>query len=334
MKLVLLLLLTQCLFLSACTFSSDEIEKIQGRTMGTGYSVLWPETENVTPSTVQEKIKQLLIRINAQMSTYQEDSELSLFNSASAPYTQSISPQFAQVIDLSLSLNRLTHGYFDISVGPLVNLWGFGPDEKSLQVPSAKQIERARGKIGLESIKLVDLALSKQRQRYLDLSAIAKGFAVDQVAQLLEELNITSYLVEIGGEIRVKGQKPGNQAWKVAVEAPDIHERRVQKVLALQDVAMATSGDYRNYFEENGQRYSHSIDPFTAKPVKHQLASVTIIDESCARADALATAMLVMGEEKAVTFARQENIRGYFIMRTENGFIEHLTPAFERWVNP
>jgi thiamine biosynthesis lipoprotein len=333
MKLVLLLLLTQCLFLSACTPKSVEIEKIQGRTMGTGYSVLWPETENVTSTLVQVKTEKLLILINDQMSTYQADSELSLFNSATPPHTQSISGPFAQVIDLSLSLNHLTKGYFDISVGPLVNLWGFGPDMKSLKVPSAKQIEKARSEIGLESIKLEGLQLSKQQQRYLDLSAIAKGFAVDQVAELLETLNITSYLVEIGGEIRVKGQKPGNKAWKVAVEAPDIHERRVQKVLSLKDVAMATSGDYRNYFEDNGQRYSHSINPFTAKPMRHTLASVTVIDESCARADALATAMLVMGDEKAVAFAKQENIRGYFIVRTENGFIEHLTPAFERWVN-
>ncbi len=334
MKLVLLVLLAQCMFLSACSSSSIEIERIQGSTMGTGYSVLWPEVENITSISVQNKIEQILVRINGQMSTYQEDSELSLFNSATAPYTQTISQQFAHVIDLSLSINRLTHGYFDISVGPLVNLWGFGPDQKSLQVPSAKQVKQAREQVGLESIKLVDFQLSKQHQRYLDLSAIAKGFAVDQVANLLEELNIPSYLVEIGGEIRVKGQKPDNQAWKVAVEAPEIHERRVQKILALQDVAMATSGDYRNYFEENGHRYSHSINPFTAEPVKHKLASVTIIDESCARADALATAMLVMGEEKAIAFAKQENIRGYFIMRTENGFIEHLTPAFDRWVNP
>ncbi len=334
MKLVLLVLLAQCIFLSACTSSSVEIEKIQGRTMGTGYSVLWPETENVTSISVQKKIERLLVRINGQMSTYQEDSELSLFNSAAAPYTQSISRHFAQVIDLSLSINRLTHGYFDISVGPLVNLWGFGPVQKALQVPTAKQIKQAREQIGLESIKLVDFQLSKQQQRYLDLSAIAKGFAVDQVANLLEGLNITSYLVEIGGEIRVKGQKPGNQAWRVAVEAPDIHERRVQKILPLHNVAMATSGDYRNYFEENGHRYSHSINPFTAQPVKHKLASVTIIDDSCARADALATAMLVMGEEKAIAFAKQENIRGYFILRTESGFIEHLSPAFERWVNP
>ncbi len=333
MKFVLLLI-CQCFLLMACSQPSPQLDKIQGRTMGTSYSVLWPAQANISAASVQPQIDQLLISINAQMSTYQADSELSVFNSAPAPHVQTISPQFAQVMAQSLSLNEFTQGYFDISVGPLVNLWGFGPDMKSLAAPSPEQVAEAQSHIGLQAISLQDGQLQKSQTRYLDLSAIAKGYAVDQVANLMNGLNVPNYLVEIGGEIRVKGQKPQGQAWKVAVEAPDFNERRVQKILPLKDVAMATSGDYRNYFEQNGQRYSHSIDPFTAQPVKHQLASVTIIDESCARADALATAMLVMGEEKAKAFAKQKNIRGYLIVRTQNGFTEHLTPAFERWLNP
>jgi len=328
------LLICQCCLLIACSPAAPQIDKIQGHTMGTTYSVLWPAHQDISASQVQLDIDQLLVKINSQMSTYQGDSELSIFNASPAPYEQTISPQFAQVIAQSLSLNDLTQGYFDISVGPLVNLWGFGPDLKSLVAPTQDQLTEARSRVGLQAISLQDLKLAKTDTRYLDLSAIAKGFAVDEVANLLDGLMIPAYLVEIGGEIRVKGQKPQGKPWKVAVEAPDFNERRVQKILPLQDVSMATSGDYRNYFEENGQRYSHSINPFTAKPIKHQLASVTIIDESCARADALATAMLVMGEEKAKAFAVQENIRGYLIVRTPTGFTEHLTPAFERWLNP
>ncbi len=332
MKFVLLLI-CQCLLLSACTTATAPIDKINGQTMGTAYSVMWPKS-SVDPIETQEKIEKLLQNINSQMSTYDKDSELSLFNYASAPHKQSVSPELAQVINLSLQLNRYTQGYFDISVGPLVNLWGFGPDNKALKAPELKQVEQAKEQIGLQAISLNTNELSKSANRYLDLSAIAKGFAVDQVAELLDSLNLQSYLVEIGGEIRVKGVKPEGVNWKVAVEAPDFNERRVQKILELQDVAMATSGDYRNYFEVDGKRYSHSINPFTAQPVKHRLASVTIIDRNCARADALATAMLVMGEQKATDFAFKENIRAYLIVRTDTGFKEHLSPAFTRWLNP
>lgn len=303
--------------------------------MGTGYSVMWPsQSNNIDADIIQQKIDAELIKINQQMSTYDKSSELSLFNQALAPFSQQISPEFSQVMNLSLQIHSLTQGYFDISVGPLVNLWGFGPDKLNRLVPTQDQVELAKSKIGLQAIELNDLTLTKKADRYLDLSAIAKGFAVDEVARLIESLGVEAYLVEIGGEMRVKGEKAPGVSWKVAIEAPDFSERRVQKILSLEDVAMATSGDYRNYFEDDGQRFSHSIDPFTAQPVKHKLASVTIIDENCARADALATAMLVMGEEKAKEFAAQQGIKAYLIVREQKSFIEYLSPAFENWLNP
>ncbi|MEH6346785.1 MAG: FAD:protein FMN transferase [Bermanella sp.] len=310
------------------------MSKIQGYTMGTAYSVMWPEQNNVQPQDTKKKVDVLLLNINAQMSTYQKTSELSQFNQAKAPYTQGISPEFAAVLNLSLQIHSLSQGYFDISVGPLVNLWGFGPDKVTQLAPTKEQVEKAQAATGLSAIELKGQTLSKTDDRYLDLSAIAKGFAVDEVAGLLDALGLEAYLVEIGGEIRVKGNKAVGLPWKVAVEAPDFNERRVQKILSLKDVAMATSGDYRNYFEENGERFSHSIDPFTARPVRHKLASVTIIDTSCARADALATAMLVMGEQKAKEFSAQQGIKAYLIVRDEQGFTEHLSPAFESWLNP
>ena len=303
--------------------------------MGTGYSVMWPSQSNdINADIIQQKIDAELIKINKQMSTYDKSSELSLFNQASAPFAQQISPEFSQVLNLSFQIHSLTQGYFDISVGPIVNLWGFGPDKLNRLQPDQNQIKLAQSKVGLNAIELNDLSLTKTADRYLDLSAIAKGFAVDEVAKLIEGLGIEAYLVEIGGEMRVKGEKAKGISWKVAIEAPDFSERRVQKILSLKDVAMATSGDYRNYFEDSGQRFSHSIDPFTARPVKHKLASVTIIDDNCARADALATAMLVMGEEKAKEFASQQGIKAYLIVREQHSFIEYLSPAFESWLNP
>ena len=323
------------ILLSACTNNAPQITKIKGYTMGTGYSVMWPsQSNNINADIVQQKIDAELIKINQQMSTYEQSSELSLFNQASAPFSQQVSPEFSQVLSLSFQIHSLTQGYFDISVGPLVNLWGFGPDKLTRLVPDQNEIKLAQSQIGLKAIELNGLTLTKTANRYLDLSAIAKGFAVDEVAKLIEELGIEAYLVEIGGEMRVKGEKSKGVSWKVAIEAPDFSERRVQKILSLKDVAMATSGDYRNYFEDNGERFSHSIDPFTAQPVKHRLASVTIIDDNCARADALATAMLVMGEEKAKEFAVQQGIKAYLIVRKQHSFVEYLSPAFESWFNP
>ncbi|MEY8262953.1 MAG: FAD:protein FMN transferase, partial [Bermanella sp.] len=192
MKLVVLLI-CQCCLLIACSPAVPQIDKIQGHTMGTRYSVLWPAHPDTPASHVKSRIEQLLLNINAQMSTYQSDSELSVFNAASPPHKQVISPQFAQVMAQSLALNDFTQGHFDISVGPLVNLWGFGPELKALTAPSQAQLDEARARVGLQAISLQGLTLSKTQDRYLDLSAIAKGYAVDQVAKLMDELAITAY---------------------------------------------------------------------------------------------------------------------------------------------
>ena len=318
--------------LIACSDQPPALETISGYTMGTSYTVKWPQvSEQPLAETISPKIDSKLKSINQQMSTYQDDSELSVFNKLDAPAKMDVSNELAQVLKMSLSLNAYTQGYFDISVGPVVNLWGFGPDKQPLKMPSKEEMEQAKSQIGLGVISLQDTSLEKTAQRYLDLSAIAKGYAVDKVAEILESHGLSNYLVEIGGEMRVKGRKSDDLAWKVAVEKPDESERTVQKIFKITDAAMATSGDYRNYFELDGVKYSHTIDPYSAMPVKHSLASVTIIDETCARADALATAMLVMGAEKAKAFAEQNQIKAYLIERTLEGFTEYSSPAFESW---
>lgn len=319
--------------LVACSEAPVNLDKIHGYTMGTSYSIQWQQSSDVDPVSTQQEIDDLLKDINRQMSTYQSDSELSVFNSAEAPFKQKISPEFYEVMALSLELNRFTNGYFDVTVGPVVNLWGFGPDKMPTKLPSEAEKQVAQSKIGIDAILLSTTTqeMEKQAQRYVDLSAIAKGYAVDKVAELLESKQLAHYLVEIGGEMRVKGDKGAGKSWRVAVEKPDEAQRSVQKVFEITDAAMATSGDYRNFFEMDGQHYSHTIDPFTAMPVKHTLASVTIIDDRCARADALATAMLVMGAEKAKAFAEEKGIKAYLIERSAEGFKEYSSPAFARW---
>jgi thiamine biosynthesis lipoprotein len=317
--------------LVACSSQNEALDKIHGYTMGTSYNVQWRSLASINPSATQKDIDQILLIVNQQMSTYQTDSELSIFNAANPPYEQKISPELFNVLEQSFNLYELTGGYFDISVGPIVNLWGFGPDRMPTQLPSQEATKKAQQQVGLTDVSLGDLSVKKVKQRYLDLSAIAKGYGVDLVADYLEEQGISHYLVEIGGEMRVKGRKSLEKPWRVAVEKPDENQRSVQKIIEMKTGAMATSGDYRNYFEMNGEQYSHTIDPFTAKPAKHTLASVTVIDESCARADALATAMLVMGAEKAKLFALEHDIKAFLIERSPNGFSEYSTPTFDRW---
>lgn len=331
MKPIYLVLMCFTLLVS-CSSNTSTIVRAKGYTMGTSYSIQWlGDASRLTE--IQTQIDVLLESVNQQMSTYRKDSELSQFNQAIAPYSQIISPEFSRVIQQSIEINQLTGGYFDISIGPLVNLWGFGPDKRPSKQPSKSAIEAVMQDVGLQAVRLNGVELSKTAQRYLDLSAIAKGFAVDEVADYLQSLGYANYLVEIGGEIRAGGVKQANTPWKIAIEAPDINERRVQKILSLDDVAVATSGDYRNYYEVDGQMFSHTIDPFTGYPVHHTLASVTVLSKSCAQADALATAMLAMGHERAKSFAEKQNLRVYFVMREDKHYTEYLSPAFESWLN-
>lgn len=322
--------------LLGCTDQAIKVDAIKGRTMGTTYSIIWPkQVSDVSITKLKTRIDALLIALNTEMSTYDKSSELSRFNLSNAPATQAISKDFSEVMALSKTLYKQTDGYFDVSIGPLVNLWGFGPDKSPNKTPLDTEIKNRLSKIGLNQVDLDQGILSKSHDRYIDLSAVAKGYAVDKVADVLDEIGINAYLVEIGGEMRAKGQKAEGKPWRIAIETPDLHQRKVQKILPVNDVAIATSGDYRNYFELEGRRYSHTIDPKTGRPVEHDLASVTVIDIECARADALATAMLVMGKEKAKAFAIKNQVKAYLIVRNEQGeFEEYLTPAFSGWFNP
>jgi thiamine biosynthesis lipoprotein len=214
-------------------------------------------------------------------------------------------------------------------VGPLVNLWGFGPEYKPEVVPSAEIIAETRARIGLKNLHLNGNKLSKSIPNlYVDLSTIAKGYGVDLIAEYLESIGLNNYLVEIGGEMRIKGFKHTGELWHVAIEKPITKERTVQQVIVPKDNAVATSGDYRNYIEVEGQRYSHIIDPESGKPINHKLVSVTVIHPSSMTADGLSTALMVMGEDEAMAFATKHNIAAYIISKTEDGFKEQITVKF------
>ncbi|MGH1486692.1 MAG: FAD:protein FMN transferase, partial [Cellvibrionaceae bacterium] len=244
-----------------------------------------------------------------------DDAEIMKFNRAEVDQWQPISASFLEVLTLSQGLAALTEGRFDITIGPLIELWGFGKREQG-DIPSDDEINTAKSRVGWQNLVIDQQksAIKKMIPLWLDVSAVAKGYGVDQISALLDQYNSSRYLVEIGGEMRVKGYNQQDRAWRVGIEAPSLLQRQAQQIVAFTDKAIATSGDYRNFFEKDGQRFSHTIDPSTGKPVRHNIASVTVIAETAAAADAYATALNVLGKKNALAFAEQQNLAAYFIL--------------------
>jgi thiamine biosynthesis lipoprotein len=286
---------------------------------------------------MQTEIDKALKQVNQEMSTYIPDSELSLFNHSSSQMPVKISIGLQRVLKEAIRIGKISEGKLDVTIGPLVNLWGFGPDHRPDKVPSSAVLENTKARIGLDKLSLVDNKLSKFiPDLSIDLSTIAKGYGVDVIAEYLETEGILNYLVEIGGEMRVKGFKHTGELWHVAIEKPlsgaDMATRVIHQIIVPKDNAVATSGDYRIYFEADGERFSHIIDPDTGKPINHKLVSVTVIHPSSMTADGLSTAMMVMGTEKALAFASKNDIAAYIIAKTDNGFIEQSTVKFAQYM--
>lgn len=326
------------LLLCACGDAADRDDAavITGPTMGTSYAVKLYDGDT-DADVLEAQIDALLERINDQMSTWRPASELSQFNESRDSGWFSVSTELAYVVVAAVKISALSGGAFDVTVGPLVNLWGFGPEPSDARPPSRQQIETIMERVGYRqlAVRASPPALSKKHPDItVDLSAIAKGFAVDEVARLLDARRIPSYLVEIGGELRARGLKPDGTPWKVAIERPLPGERSVQSVVALRDRSIATSGDYRNYVEKGGKRYSHTIDPHTGRPIVHGLASVSVITASAMRADALATAIMVLGPEEGYRLAEREALAVQLIVRSGNGFQVLATPQFESYLLP
>jgi FAD:protein FMN transferase len=323
------------LMLGACS-GELEMDRLSGKTMGTTWSVVIANPIAAhNPEALQAEIEATLQSVNQQMSTYDPNSEISRFNNASVDEWFPVSELFALTTAKALGFSRISNGAFDPTVGPVVNLWGFGSEAAAEELPTDAMIDEAKDTVGFEAISVRapeapgGAALKKNAPRQLDLSAIAKGLGVDQMYAVLDDKGYSNFLVEIGGEIRVKGNKDG-MGWRIAVEKPVRGERQVEETLALGNIAVATSGDYRNYREIDGVAYSHTIDPATGRPVTHQLASVTVADESCAMADGWATTLLVLGPTEGFQLATRQNLPAMFIERTADGFAVKYTPRFER----
>lgn len=309
---------------------------MNGATMGTSYNIkiVTPTTRPLDQTLLHGQIDSLLQNINQIMSTYIEDSELSLLNKAPANTWIGVSQDLLDVLFIAMETSRKSGGAFDITVGPLVNLWGFGPEHNKSDLPSEADIQLRKERIGYQHLKIQTAppaVLKSIDGMYNDLSAIAKGWGVDRIADFLESRDYHNYLVEIGGEIRAKGSNLHRRPWRIGVSSADAASG-IQKVIEVVDIGVATSGDYRNYFEKDGVRYSHTIDPRTGRPITHNVASVTVIHPSCMIADAYATAINVLGFEAGMALAEKENLPVLLIVKMKNGFVEKKTPSFDVYV--
>lgn len=312
--------------------SAGELAEWNGKTMGPiTYKVIVVAAPKQDLVGVQQQVTETLERINSRMSTYQPESEVSRFNRSESTEWFEVSEETARVVQRAQELSRDSGGAFDVTVKPLVELWNFGAGRGDFKLPEEQVIQSIREQIGWQKLEVRPSppALRKSDARIqIDLSAIAKGYAVDAVAGNLETAGFKNYFVEIGGEAVARGGKPGGASWRVGVERPQDIGQSVQRVVELQDRAIATSGDYRNFAIVDGQRYSHEIDPATGWPIRNQVASASILAPDCMTADGLATAVMVLGPKKSEELLKKYGAEVYFLERTEKGFAESASEGF------
>jgi thiamine biosynthesis lipoprotein len=318
----------------------EPVTQLVGRTMGGDWSVrLARPVDAAAAAALESSLQQTLDRLDGQMSTWKPSSDLSRFNAHRGTDWFPVPPDLGEVVAEARRVSEQTGGAFDVTVGPLVNLWGFGPPapaaEPEVRVPSEDAIRAARRRVGYRKVdvRTAPPALRKREADvYVDLSGIAQGYAADAVAARLDAAGVADYLVDVCGEVRARGAAAPGRTWRVAVQAPVADTYRPMRSVELPDgMALATSGDYQNFFEDGaGRRYSHEIDPRTGRPIAHGLASVSVAHASAARADALATALMVLGPDAGVALARREKIPALFVVRRDGGtnFEQIATPAF------
>ena len=328
--------LLSLLLVSACFWADDTpmTIRILGETMGTTYRVTVVDAPGaLTQDTLTEGINDTLAAVNAKMSNWDPSSEVSRFNKDQGTTPVAISQALALVMGAAQDIHFKTDGKFDVTLAPLIDLWGFGPKTPDAPVPADSAIHQALKLVGQNRHLSLDTAGKKLQKNQagvtVNLSAIAKGYGVDAVADYLRTMGIDRFLVEIGGDLITAGLNPEGKAWSIGIEKPDAGQSTVQSILNLSDQAMATSGDYRNFNEHDGVRYSHIIDPTTGWPIRHRTASVTVLADSAMAADGWATAMLVLGEQKGMKLAEQQSLAVLFITKGDTLFTSSSSSHFE-----
>ena len=310
-------------FLTGCLFDKEpDVVRLSGETMGTTFNIT-AIGEDLDEAALAASVEQALAEVNAKMSNWDPNSEVSTFSASTSTDPVAISDEFALVLAAANDVHEKTGGTFDVTLGPLIELWGFGPRKPEDPVPSDADIQAALNGVGQARLLTLDASvgtLAKSDPSVgINLSAIAKGYGIDAVAETLQDAGIEDYLVEIGGDLVTKGQNDQGEAWRIGIEKPEAGSQSVQLIVSLDDRGMASSGDYKNFFEQDGVRYSHIIDPTTGRPITHRTTSVTVLAENAMMADAWATAMLALGQEKGMELAEQHKLAVYFISRDVTG---------------
>lgn len=315
------------IFLLGSCSETKQLVTIHGDTMGTYYRVVLYSDDD--SKSLKKEIDRFLQLFNNIFSTYEKRSEISRINNSNQERF-SVSDSMKKLMKLSLEISQKSRGHFDITVGTLVNLWGFGPDGKRGK-PTQDQIAQAKELIGYHKLDLKKNLLKRPAGLSLDMSAIAKGFGVDELVKFLEFKGYGNLLVEIGGEVRARGKKQDGGHWRVGIEGPSKKlGQKIAKVVSLHNLSMATSGSYRNYKKYGDEIFGHTIDPKTGYPIKHKTISVTVVSEYCADADAWATALMSMGHEVGMDLVNKLDLMAYFQYEEDGQLLTKISSKFEK----
>lgn len=321
------------LILSGC--AEPELSSIRGFAQGTTYAVSYWSDPAIPMGKVQTATQETLDQIDLELSNYRDDSAIEQFNNTPTTRPQTVPASLVEMVRVASEVKRQSNGCYDLTIRPLFKLWGFGDQ---FQVPSSARITAAMAAVGMEKLTIVDARqLTKQNPDLaIDVSSIAQGYSTAQIALALEDLGIQDYLVEVGGELMIRGEKPDGEPWRVAVERPLAGEREIQKIIEIapgSPLSVVTSGTYRHYYDAEGRRYSHILDGRTGMPVTHDLLSVTVVHPDPTLADAWSTALLCLGTAEALQVASAQNLAVMLIEADGDDWRELFSPAFDndRW---
>lgn len=323
-------LVTLIVVLSACG-NGDSMESFGGPTMGSTYSIKYVRRAGLPAAAdVRVEVEKILADIDRQLSTYRSDSDIERFNDLPANRCQKMPASILKLIRVGEQLSEQSEGSYDLTVEPLLNLWGFGPQGREEKVPAEQALAQARQRVGYQHLRIEGDQLCKDAAVEVDFNSIAAGYAVDTIAARLEALGIHDYLAEATGELKAAGKKLDGSPWRIALEEPRDDQQVAERIVAVDGFGLSTSGDYRNYFEQGGRRYSHTFDARTGAPVSNTLASVTVIHPSALMADGLSTLLLILGPERGWDYAEKHDIGAFFVIRADTGFVTRTSHAFER----
>lgn len=333
-----LTLLAICITVVGCDMSERPAKPagstvLEGKTMGTSWRVSVVGLDDSRRQSLQQKIQARLDAEDQLLSTWKTDSALMRFNQTVTTAPWPVSEEMADIVTQALRIGEKTGGAMDITVGPLVNLWGFGPRQQPVKTPTQAQIDASRTRTGLQHLTVINTATRQYLQKdlpdlFVDLSTVGEGYAADRLARLMEQEGLSRYLVSVGGALVSRGMNANGEPWRVAIQKPTDRENAVQAIVDINGHGISTSGSYRNYYELDGKRISHVIDPQSGRPITHNLVSVTVIAPTALEADGWDTGLMVLGREKAQQVAREQGLAVYMISKEGDGFTTWMSPQF------